>query len=269
MNDDTVRELTKKVLASRAGREVSPDVVLGAVQWALARWKPAEAERRTRGRLHQLYGSYVVEGWLKTARAVLDELSRGACDARTAAERLLALHGSTRERAGCAVELYEKICSVCGRPRAVLDVACGLNPVSLFLTEIGAARILALDAGKDVVDVLNRFFSLAGMAGARALACDALQGLPEERFNLALILKFLPLAERMERGGALKVLRAVNAGHIAVSFPTRSLGGRNVGMERNYAQWFESLGYEGRVLDRFVLGDELVYVVEGKGRTGG
>lgn len=263
MGAEFERALAGSLAASRAGREVCPAVVENAVRWALQRYPVKEAEKAAKARLHQFYGSYVSEGWVKRADKTLAELAHGGIGAAEAAAALLALHGSTRERLGHIEECYGKIFSVSGRPASVLDIACGLNPVSFYLMSMNGVHLTAADAGSAVTDILNRFFTLAGMADARAYACDASAELPQGRFDLALVMKFLPLAERLEKGGALKLLNSIDARHIAVSFPTRSLSGRNVGMERNYSQWFEGLGFEGNIIDRFLYGDEIFYIVQG------
>lgn len=262
MNADIENTLTEKVLISRAGREVSPSVVRSAVQWALARYTPKEAEKAIKARLHQLYGSYVGEGWLKDARKILTRMECGELDGSTAAQKLLTLHSSTKERLAHIDECYNRIFAICGKPATVLDIACGLNPLSFYTLGLKGISLLAQDAGNEVVEVLNRFFALVGMANARAEVGDALGSLPPDLFDLALVMKFLPLTERMEKGGALRLLSGIHARHIVVSFPTRSLSGKNVGMERNYSEWFEGLGFDGEIMDRFVCGDEVFYVVD-------
>lgn len=262
MNAEMENTLSEKLLASKAGRELCPAAVREAARWALGRHTEKQAEKAAKARLHQFYGSWVGEGWAKGAAKVLSELERGGIDAREAARRLLALHSSTRERLAHIDECYSRIFGACGAPGSVLDVACGLNPLSFCLLGLRDAEIGAVDAGCAVADALNRFFALAGMEYARAEAGDALTGLPRRRFDLALVMKFLPLAERMERGGALKVLNSVDAAHIVASFPTRSLSGRDVGMERNYSEWFEALPIRGRIADRFVSGSEIFYIID-------
>lgn len=280
----TVEELALRLSASRAGRAVSPDVVRGAAAWALERHKPKEAEKAAKTRLHQLYGSYIVEKELDQATDIVAALERGERDAPSAAQALLPLHGSTRERLPELQHCYDTIWQVCGAPRRVADIACGFNPLSFFALGRTEFELAALDAGQELVTLLNRFFAAAGQDGFHAKAGDALAapttghysgdapttghypgGAPTTgHYDLALIFKFLPLAERLRRGGARALLDSLDARHIVVSFPTRTLGGRNVGMEGNYAQWFHTLGYPGKVLHSFCLSNELFLIVEGR-----
>ncbi len=262
MKADLAQPLFEKVRASKAGREINPAVVGAAVRWALARFHPKDAEKAAKTRLHQLYGSYVGEGWAKAAAKTLALLEAGELAPQDAALRLMALHGSTAERLDHIGECYERIFAAAGTPASVLDIACGLNPLAFALPGMPQAAITALDAGQDIAALLNRFFAAAALPRANAESGDAMAALPAGPYDLALLMKFLPLAERIETGGALRLLRAIPARRIVVSFPTRSLSGRNVGMEKNYSEWFESLGFEGEMLERFICGGEVYYVVE-------
>ncbi|MBQ3078992.1 MAG: hypothetical protein IJC48_03175, partial [Clostridia bacterium] len=80
-----------------------------------------------------------------------------------------------------------------------------------------------------------------------------------------LMMKLLPVMESQKTGMAKALISGVHSKYILASFPTRTLGGRGVGMEKHYSEWFESLiGGEIRILERFVIQNELVYITERK-----
>ena len=61
----------------------------------------------------------------------------------------------------------------------------------------------------------------------------------------------------------MDVMHAVNAKYLVISFPTRTLGGRNVGMEANYYAWMEGhLPENRRIAERFTEENELFYILE-------
>lgn len=262
MGTELERTITASLQLSKAGREICPAVIQDAVRWALTRYTAKDAEKAAKTRLHGFYGAWVDEGWLKRAEKTLSALEHGEMDAREAAVALLHVHGSTSERLAHIRECYDRIFAACGVPATALDIACGMNPVSFRLLGLDTVTLTAIDAGTHVTAVLNRFFALSSMPNAAACAGDAMTALPAGRYDMALVMKFLPLAERLVKGGALRLLNSIHAGHIVVSFPTRSLSGRNVGMEKNYSEWFEGLGFEGRIIDRFVCGNEVFYIVD-------
>ena len=77
------------------------------------------------------------------------------------------------------------------------------------------------------------------------------------------MMKLLPILDTQQSGAARHLIDSVPARHIAVSFPTRTLGGRGVGMEAHYSQWFETLVPAQRIRERFTHGSELIYILEG------
>ena len=79
---------------------------------------------------------------------------------------------------------------------------------------------------------------------------------------MALLLKLLPLLERQRSGAALEAMGAVDAEYLVVSFPTRTLGGRGVGMAAHYGAWMaEHMPPNRRVADSFETGSELFYIL--------
>ena len=109
------------------------------------------------------------------------------------------------------------------------------------------------------VELINRFAGKNAL-DARAEGIDLLTDpLPEGRFPLALLLKLLPLLG--DAGYAL--LEKVDAECVCVSFPTRTLSGRDVGMERHYGRGFsENCPDRFEILDRFVHRSELIYILK-------
>ena len=105
-------------------------------------------------------------------------------------------------------------------------------------------------------------------------ACDAeihhgdllcKNSIPFGHFSMALLFKILPLLDRQQAGSADRVLSEISAQYIVVSFPTRTLGGRNVGMAENYSRWMEAHLPEGReIAGQFETDNELFYILKEK-----
>jgi 16S rRNA (guanine(1405)-N(7))-methyltransferase len=101
----------------------------------------------------------------------------------------------------------------------------------------------------------------AGVAGA-AHVCDLARGAPRQRADLALALKALPPLEHLQKGAGARLLRALQADYLLVSFPARSLGGRDKGMVEHYARGFLALAdAEGWPVERFEFATELAFRV--------
>ncbi len=215
--------------------------------------------------MHDAYG---IRDACAEADALL-EAYEGEClaDDRAFSARILALHASSKERLPCIDAFYAFVCGEMrgktGRAASVLDIGCGFHPFALPWMEAGRdVRYHAFDIGSGNVETLNRYFARAGFANARALLRNALEELPGTACDVAFVLKLLPLLEQQRKGSAKDLLERISAARIVVSFPTRSLSGREKGMESFYSDFMEKNLPAGRhIAARDVIGNELVYVI--------
>src|SRR5262249_34121339 len=146
--------------------------------------------------------------------------------------------------------------------RSVLDLACGLNPLSIpWMPLAPDAEYYACDVYEDLVDFLNDFLALAGVRGA-VQAADVTQTCPKRPVQVALLLKSLPCLEQLDADAGRRLLEGINAKHLLVSFPVHSLGGRQKGMIAHYTARFEELtAGSGRRVERYELATELIFRV--------
>lgn len=87
--------------------------------------------------------------------------------------------------------------------------------------------------------------------------------IPDGSWDMVLLMKLLPVLEAQRRGSARSLLEKLPIPTIVVTFPTRTLGGRSVGMERHYAEWFESILPEPLVIrSHYTFANELIYILD-------
>lgn len=249
-----MNELFEKLLASKKYRDVCPDTIARIIAECEGRYKKAkDLEKAVREKLHGITSAFMNESEYKRAQAL--------ASAGETLEELLSCHASTRERLPLAAmdALYQKIFEITGEPASLLDLACGMNPV-YFTAKYPQMKVTGVDISGQSVNIIR-------ICGGNALHGDLLceNAVPEERYDIALLFKILPLLDRQKNGSAMDVLCRIHAGYIVVSFPTRTLGGRNVGMEDNYSAWMESHMPENREIEaRFTTENELFYILKEK-----
>ena len=258
MNND----LLEKLLQSRNYRDICPDTVRRVWEECSRRYKkPKEVDKAAREALHGISGAFMTPGEASQLGYDMQNWRRDKTD--VGFERMLGRHVSTRERLPLADmdALYGRIFSVTGRPRSILDLACGINPLYLGARGI---ETFGVDISGPSVAAVNRFGEVYGMPVSAACADLLCSGaIPPRRFDMALLFKLLPLLERQRAGAAVAVMDAVNAEWLVVSFPTRTLGGRNVGMAAHYADWMAAHLPLGRAIaDRFETENELYFVLK-------
>ena len=186
---------------------------------------------------------------VKAAKRRLHQMTGAYCDQHTplsfAPEEMAALcaaHASTKERLPFAGELFSDIRERTGGMERVADLACGINPV-LYVAECLRAGwplprfYAAYDIRHDVLQQVRACFDHFGIEGT-AQVCDLLTECPDATADATLLFKIVPLLERQQKGRFERVIAQAPSRFVAVTFPTRSLGGRNVGMAVQYRRFF-------------------------------
>jgi 16S rRNA (guanine(1405)-N(7))-methyltransferase len=171
-------------------------------------------------------------------------------------------HSSTRERLPILDQFYARVLAGLPPPQVVLDLACGLNPLAIWWMPFPpGVEYYAYDMYLDLASFLNEFMGIAGVRG-QAEACDVSACPPTRRADLALILKTLPCLEQLDKLAGSRLLEAVQADHLLVSFPVRSLGGRDKKMLQNYEARFQEL-LRGKpwAVQRFEFSSELAFLI--------
>jgi 16S rRNA (guanine(1405)-N(7))-methyltransferase len=253
--------LVSAVRDSRKYARVVPGLVstIGAAE--LAKGTPLkEAIRATKNKLHQVGGMYVGAGAPPYARWLRQVHAASAIEVPGVLREIMSHHASTRERLPQLDRFYTTVFAGVGPVQSVLDLACGLNPLSIPWMPLAPGAVYhAVDIFADMMDFVCAVLPVLGASG-KAEARDVLHDCPTEPVDVALLLKAIPCLEQLDKSAGARLVDTINARHIVVSFPTRSVGGRNVGMRATYEARFNKLieGRQWRVA-RFELGTELVF----------
>lgn len=273
MPSEMTEEIAQLIDSVRAGakyRQVTPALIELVGKQELAKRRNVKAAvKATKNKLHQIFGAYwrdqpAFADWLTLlADAQSDpDLLQATC--RT----LMAHHASTRERLAILDSFYVTLFAGLGPVNSVLDLACGLNPLTIpWMPLAPGAAYHACDIAQDQVDFLQGAFGSFGVNG-QAHLCDLLQGPPAlaEPVDVALLLKTIPCLEQVDRQIGSRLLTQVNARVLLVSFPAQSLGGRNKGMVTHYGDHFATLVAEqGWPIEEFLFQNELVFRVQKRG----
>lgn len=240
-----IDELVAMVTASAKYRHVADGLVrrIGTAELAKRR-TIVDAVKATKNKLHQVAGAYLALAphygqWSK-------ELAAAAADpepatVRLGARRIMDAHASTRERLGFLDTFYAEIFATLPPVNSIADIACGFNPLAIpWLPLLPGTTYYAYDVYADMMAFLDSFMRLTEVNG-HAVVHDVLDtaGLPH--VDVALLLKAIPCLEQIDKSAGAQLLAAVPAGHLVVSYPVQSLGGRQKGMAANYEARFKEL----------------------------
>ncbi len=262
-DDARIAELVAAIQSSSRYRAIDPRLIERVGREVLTHQSALKAAiKATKAKLHQMIGAYAdrqppYAQWLAALREASDDARRKAVCLRAMAQ-----HASTRERLPALSQLYPA-CFGDQPPRRVLDLGCGLNPLAVPWMDLPpTAWYAAFDIDTDLHRFLNEALPLLGVIGL-ADFCDLALGPPPVAADVALALKIIPLLEQQRRGAGADLLRALRAPRLIISFPTRSLGGRNVGMATTYRGYMDTLAAsEGWTPRAMELPNELVFLID-------
>jgi 16S rRNA (guanine(1405)-N(7))-methyltransferase len=264
--DGLLEELVEQVQQGASYREIQPDLIRSIGRRELREQRNLRAAvKATRSKLHQVGGAYLAcqpdyAGWVNRLQGLPtvreDPALKGFC------LEAMRAHVSTRERLSIIDSFYSTCLASISPVNSILDLACGLNPLSLpWMPLSNKPLYLACDIYGDMVAFLGAFFAHLRQNG-RVWSFDLSQGIPDDRVQVVLLLKAIPCLEQLDKSLPLRLMDGIHADHLLVSFPVASLGGRGKGMRANYEAHFMDL-IAGRPwqVERHEFPGELAFLV--------
>ncbi len=282
-----IDEVVAAILAAPKYRAIHPALVRTLAARELAAHRSVKASiKATKNKLHQIAGAYVeqridIAGWVRQLQAHdVPRLATASEEALIQAALanphgahlgvsvirasldLMARHASTRERLPIVQRFYAEILAALPPIRSVLDVGCGLNPLAIPWMPLAPDVVYhASDIDSAVIELVAQYLALVGIPGNVEVRDQA--GNPGgPPVDLALALKLLPVLEQIERGAAARLLDALDAPFVLVSYPVHTLGGRRKGMGATYERQLETI-VVGRQWEmrRFAFPGELAFLI--------
>ncbi|MBX3011517.1 MAG: hypothetical protein KF832_08405 [Caldilineaceae bacterium] len=261
---EALAQVVDAVLSSAKYRALAPELVqLVGAQELNKRRSRKEAIKATKNKLHQTVGAYwqgnqAYPAWL----ALLQASAAEPATLRTACQSLLQQHASTRERLPFLAEFYTTIFAGLPPIHAVLDLACGLNPLTIpWMPLAPQASYHACDVDGEEIAFLQQALPLLGVQGT-ATVCNLLTQPTLPTADVILLLKALPCLEQLDKAISQRLLTTLHAPVLMISYPAQSLGGRQKGMVDHYRAHFQSLWPDQNAqIEEFPFPTEIVFRV--------
>lgn len=229
-----------------------------------------EIEKKSKNLLHQIWGAFYSsqpdfdKAFLKLS-GIYANVSADLRDKEKLKELILPvlkLHSSVNERLPILSEFYQKIFEITGVPDSIIDYACGLNPLTYLWMNAPSIKYQAYDIDQKEVDFLNSVTKLLEIknvqVGLGDVLCDNF-----EYSDIVFLLKLLPCLEHQKKNSGLELIKKIPCKYVVVSFPIKSLAGKNVGMEDFYSNSFKKMvENEQWQITEILFETELVFVIE-------
>lgn len=218
--------------------------------------------------LHQVWKSFFIGGninYKKILKNVRKKLEEGE-NPKQIFNHIMNFHTSTKERMTDLEGLYQIVFEKTGKPHSILDIGCGFNPLTTLWMDLPAgSKYHAIDIDINEISFFDELFSLIPTDFETSFeAADAFEAanLETEKYDVVFMFKLLPVLELQEKGSVLKILKEIKSKFIVISFPTRSLSGKNVGMKDFYAGFYEPIFQQlDRNFEALEFPNELVYIL--------
>lgn len=230
--------------------------------------------KNMRAELRKIYGVFVSKDIGKREKLLLliDEKKPNKPDIYN---KLLSLHKSTHERLAFYDEIYQKIFFIIEQEfgfrrekYAILDLACGMNPISSIYFQNKIKKYYASDISQDDCAFIKKFF-IREKINSKIFVIDLtdikeLDKLKKLDVDICFLFKTLDGLEHVKRNISRQLLNSISAKFIIVSFSTMSLGGKK-SINPSKRLWFEKLiNNFGWRYKKFDIPGELFYVIEKK-----
>jgi 16S rRNA (guanine(1405)-N(7))-methyltransferase len=216
--------------------------------------------KHVRSKSHDIYEIFQTNK-TKERKKIIDDIKKLE---KTDVLPLLDTHISTKERIPLYEELFKKIFSITGIPQSILDIGCGLNPVSIPFMEIDIKKIkyYACEMSQDDIDIIKKFFDKFQING-ETFSCNLVTSydcLLNYKCDICFAFKLFDVLESQKKNISYKIIESIKCKYLVASFATINI--KNEKMRREKISYFErfikKLGYSFKSL---CLENELFYII--------
>ncbi|HJX05896.1 MAG TPA: hypothetical protein VJ461_04235 [Candidatus Nanoarchaeia archaeon] len=215
--------------------------------------------KKVRAELREIYGVFILSDYKK--RYELLEAIRKSPSPENH-NRILELHKSSKERLPYYGLVYKKIFDATGLPERIVDLACGLNPLSY--PYLGCKpEYLACDLAEKDLEFIKEYFAIMRIRGSVKkvdLIKDNVSKIVKG-IDIVFLFKTLDSLESVKWNISQELLKRLKAKSIVVSFATKSLGGKKA-IKKERRAWFERLAKEQNyTFESFEIPGEIFYIL--------
>jgi 16S rRNA (guanine(1405)-N(7))-methyltransferase len=266
LTSDEVKDITSRILTSRKYKDLDlpEETVLDLINQSAKNARNfREVEKTVRQKLHNIIAPYLESVNYETA--VLDLQFIPTSDKVSIEQfslRMLESHASTRERIPILTDFYERIFSITGVPRQILDLACGFNPFAIPWMNLSLdTAYRAYDLHQPRIDLINKYMILVGrppLAEKRDILIDP----PKENADVAFFFKEAHRFEQRQHGCNRTFWESLNVRYLIVSLPASNLTGSRSMVEGQRILVERTIKEHPWKVDELTFATEIVFCID-------
>ena len=256
-----IKFLIKEIKKNKKYKTIAEEVILREIKEYFKKNPDATEDKSTikeiRAQLHKSYSSFQTKKKNKREK-YLEELDT---------DKLLSITLSTKERLDDYKKLYQNIFKITGKPKTIIDIGCGLNPVSYPLMSLKKLTYLVYDIDEEDIKFLNKYFKIMKSKGlnGKAEILDVrnnkkIFSLPSS--DIILLFKVLDLIDKENHKPSEELIKILikKTDFIIASFATKTITRKQ--MKYPKRKWFElmleRLNLKFKIIE---TSNEIYYVV--------
>ena len=254
-----IQEASEKIKKSKKYKNLPLDFISEKVKEYANKKKLKELEdvalKEIKSLLHKMHGSFRITKSKLSKHIKLRDYKQA-----------LKSNRSTQERLEEYEQIYQKIFEITGKPKSILDLGCGINPLSIpfMKLNLNLLEYVAYDINESEILVLNEFFKLENIHGKAEVLdlskIESINALPSA--DACFMFKLVDILESKGHKYAEEAIQILikKCDYVVVSFATHTLGGNKM----KYAErgWIERmLSRVGLKFEKFEMSNEIFYII--------
>jgi len=277
LKNSLAQKIFFEIKKSKKYKNLSNDVILNEINSflksnpnlfnseKLKKKKLEKSIKTVKSKLHRIYSSYILGNKNKREK-FLNQLKKNY-DLKII-NKILKTSVSTKERLMYYEKLYSEIFKITGKPKIIVDIGCGLNPISYPYIGIKDLFCYAYDIEKNDVNFVNKFFKISENFGIRGKAAilniNDLKNISKiPMSDVVFMFKLVDLLNKKNKNLESIIKNLIRkTKFLIVSFPTKTLSGKPMNFPRR--KGFEFMLEKNKLKFQILkLKNEIFYIIKG------
>ncbi|MFH1358918.1 MAG: hypothetical protein ABIH37_03465 [archaeon] len=283
INKETIKDFVKKIKQNKKYNSISDDIVEKEINNYIRKFNAdlyddKFALKKIRKELHRLYSSYQTKGkrkrddYLKELELILHKQGQTS-QLLEVTKKILSTTLSCNERFENYPTLYNEIFKITKKPKTILDLGAGLNPVSYSFMNLTKLKYYSYDIDLEDIKFLNKFFKIMKPKGLNGKASELdirdlnkVSKLPSSDviFMFKVYDLIIPKNKKKKKiGEELIKLLLEKSKYLVVSFATKTLTRKSMKLPRRIG--FEMMLDRNQIKHKLIeTNNEIFYVISKK-----
>lgn len=262
----------KKIKENKKYKSISDEIIIKEIKDYMRKYQTDLYDEKfaikiIRRQLHRIYSSYQTKGKKKIEK-LLDELKNDK-NSLEIINGILSTNLSTKERLDKYSTIYNKIFELSKKPGSIIDLGCGLNPISIPYMDLKNLKYYAYDISDYDIKFINKFFIIMGIDGEAnildARDLESLNKIPKSDiiFMFKVYDLIVPKSKKLKKIGE-EIINIIKekAEFLVVSFATKTLTRKPMNLPRRIG--FEMMLDRNKLKYNFIQTDNEIYYVVSK-----